>query len=121
MIDFRARARERAGTRWSRLTESERRARVRDEKRRWMAEQLGEVEPDQAYAAWLKAQPAAVQDEALGATRARLFRAGGLAIERFVDPAGRPLTLEELAARRPEAFRRAGLDPADFKDNGRPR
>ena len=107
MIDFRAQARERAGARWSRLTETERRADVRAEKRRWMADHLGELERDQAYGAWLKAQPAAVQDAALGVTRARLFREGGMAVERFVDPAGRPLTLEELAARRPEAFRRA--------------
>jgi hypothetical protein len=121
VIDFRVRARERAGARWSRLSETERRAEVRAEKRRWMAEQLGELERDQAYGAWLQAQPAAVQDAALGTTRARLFRAGGLAVDRFVDPAGRPLTLEELAARRPEAFRRAGMDPAAFKDDGRQR
>ena len=119
MIDFRARARERAGSRWSRLSEAERRARVRAEKRRWVGEQLGEVERDQSYSAWLKAQPVALQNDALGATRGTLFREGGLAVERFVNPAGRPLTLEELAARRPEAFRRAGLDPAAFKDDGR--
>jgi hypothetical protein len=97
VIDFRAQPHERAGARWSRLTETERRAEVRAEKHRWMAEHLGELERDQAYGAWLKAQPAAVQDAALGATRARLFREGGLAVDRFVDPAGRPLTLDELA------------------------
>jgi SPP1 gp7 family putative phage head morphogenesis protein len=66
------------------------------------------------YAAWLRRQSEATQDEALGPTRAKLFREGGLTISRFVNPRGpdgKPhiLTLDELRKRDVAAFRRAGL------------
>lgn len=62
-----------------------------------------------SYQAWLKAQPASVQDEILGVAKGRLFRDGGLPIDRFTDQTGRILTLEQLAARDASAFERAGL------------
>lgn len=63
-----------------------------------------------SWAQWLARQPARVQDEALGPTRGRLFRQGGLKIERFDSPDGRPLTLAQLRIRHAEAFRRANID-----------
>lgn len=57
----------------------------------------GEVAEKTTYDEWLRGQPRAVQDEALGPERAALFR-GGLKIERFVDAGLRPLTLDELRA-----------------------
>lgn len=62
-----------------------------------------------SYVSWLRRQPAEVQDDVLGATRGKLFRSGGLSIDRFVDNKGRTLTLEELRSRDEEAFRRAGV------------
>jgi len=62
----------------------------------------------------LKRQPASFQDEVLGKTKAKLFREGGLNVDQFVDRAGNELTLSQLAERKPDAFRKAGLDPEKF-------
>lgn len=73
----------------------------------------GPVSGGQNYYEWLKKQPAAFQDAALGKTRARLFRDGGLTAERFaalqLDRRFEPLTLDELRALDPLAFIKAGL------------
>lgn len=69
---------------------------------------------DVTYQQWLSGQTAAVQDDILGPTRGKLFREGTFTVDRFVDRQGQELTLEDLAKRRPTAFRDAGLDPDDF-------
>ena len=69
---------------------------------------------DVTYQQWLGAQPVSVQDDILGPTRGKLFRDGEITLDRFVDRQGQELTLEDLAKRRPTAFRDAGLDPDDF-------
>lgn len=69
----------------------------------------GEVPADITYNAWLKQQPAAFQDEVLGPTRGRLFRQGGITMDRFVDRSGRQYTLAELKRRESSAFARAGV------------
>lgn len=61
------------------------------------------------YAEWLKKQPVEVQDDVLGPTRAKLFRFGGLTLDRFVDRAGHTITLDQLRARDVAAFRQAGV------------
>jgi SPP1 gp7 family putative phage head morphogenesis protein len=61
------------------------------------------------YEAWLKDQPAEVQDDILGVAKAQLFRAGGVGLDRFVDRAGATLTIDQLKARDASAFKRAGL------------
>jgi len=53
----------------------------------------------QTYNEWLKDQPEAVQNEVLGKAKADLFRSGSLPLDRFTDPAGKVLTLEQLRAR----------------------
>ncbi len=65
--------------------------------------------PRTGYAAWLKKQSTAVQDDILGAAKGRLFRSGGLTVDRFTDRAGRVLTLDELRRRDASAFANAGL------------
>lgn len=69
------------------------------------------LEPIEArsYEAWLRRQPVEVQNEVLGVTKARLFRDGGLTIDRFTDSRGRVLTLEQLRRRDAGAFERIGL------------
>lgn len=69
----------------------------------------GQVPADLTYGGWLARQPAAVQDDILGATKGKLFRDGGLTVDRFVDRAGREYTLDELKRRERGAFRKAGL------------
>lgn len=115
LVDFRAIAKEKAGARWSRLDEPGRRVLIKAAKVAWLRESGGGDERE-SYADWLAAQPREVQEQTLGVTKAKLFRDGGLALDRFTDH-GRPLTLEQLAETRPEAFTRAGLDPDDFKED----
>lgn len=64
-----------------------------------------------SYYEWLKQQPHDYQDEVLGKKRAKLFRDGGMSVERFrqlqLDRNFTPLTLEEMRRLEPEAFKRA--------------
>ena len=73
----------------------------------------GDATADESYYDWLKRQPADFQNIAIGPTRGKLFRDGGLTPERFAElNLGRnfePLTLAEMRTIEPEAFRRAGL------------
>lgn len=60
--------------------------------------------PDRTtYEDWLKRQPKEFQDEVLGPTRAKAWRAGAIPLGRFVDRKGRAWSLDELR-------RREGLD-----------
>lgn len=69
------------------------------------------VVKNQTYYEWLKNQPAQYQDEVLGKTRAKLFRDGGMTVERFralqLDKHFTPLTLEQMRALEPKAFEKA--------------
>lgn len=80
----------------------------RDRGRR-IRELAGQVPASLNYPEWLKRQTQAFQDDVLGVKRGRLFRDGGLTLDRFVDRNGRQYTLRELRDREPEAFRNAGL------------
>lgn len=62
------------------------------------------------FEAWVSGQPSEVQDDVLGATRARLFRSGGLKLDRMTDNRGEVLTLDELRQRDASSFRAAGLE-----------
>jgi SPP1 gp7 family putative phage head morphogenesis protein len=70
----------------------------------------GQVAATETYGEWLRKQPAAVQDEALGKAKGRLFRQGGLSVDRFVSPTGRPYSLDELRRREADAFDEAGVE-----------
>lgn len=72
---------------------------------------VGRVPGDLSYGDWLKKQPVAFQDDVLGASRGKLFREGGLTVDKFVDlGTQREFTLAELRRREPDAFLRAGFD-----------
>lgn len=73
----------------------------------------GQVDANETYGAWLKRQPASVQDDVLGASRGALFRRGGLSIEQFANDKGKTLTLPELENRYSAAFKRAGVESAN--------
>lgn len=74
----------------------------------------GYVDAKLSYYEWLKTQPEAFQNEVLGQTRAQLFRDGGLSAEKFaalnLDRNFEPLTLEEMKAKEPIVFERAGVE-----------
>lgn len=70
----------------------------------------GQVAGGTTYNDWLKKQPVEVQDEVLGPTKGKLFRDGGMSVDRFVDErTGHVYSLDELRRRDAEAFRAAGL------------
>lgn len=78
-------------------------------KRGRVRELIGRVPATDTYQTWLTRQSAEFQDDVLGKTRGRLFRKGGLKLDRFVDREGNEYTLDELRRRDAEAFERAGL------------
>lgn len=82
--------------------------------RRRVRELTGRVPGKTTYQEWLRTQSVAFQDDVLGPTRGRLFREGGLTLDKFVSRTGDELTLRDLARLHAEAFRAAGLDPEGF-------
>jgi SPP1 gp7 family putative phage head morphogenesis protein len=66
--------------------------------------------PEETYQDWLKRQPAEVQDDVLGPSKAKLFRDGDLELDRFVDASGREYTLQQLRRRERKAFEAAGVE-----------
>ena len=73
------------------------------------ASEVGPVPAKTTYQDFLRRMSAADQDDILGPTRGRLFRAGNLDVDNFVDRTGRRYTLDELRTRERDAFERAGL------------
>lgn len=69
----------------------------------------GQVPSDLTYNQWLKKQPVDVQNDALGVTKAKLFRKGGLEVNQFVNRNGNELTLAQLRAKDAKAFEKAGI------------
>tara|TARA_B100000795_G_scaffold86071_1_gene62590 strand:- start:716 stop:1750 length:1035 start_codon:yes stop_codon:yes gene_type:complete len=57
------------------------------------------------YSGWLKRQDSRIQNEVLGATRAKLFRSGKISLGRFTDKTGKVLTLKQLEARNSMSFK----------------
>lgn len=56
----------------------------------------GQVSATQTYEEWLRKQSKARQDEALGPTKADLWRRGKITFRDLLDQSGRPLTTEQL-------------------------
>ena len=78
-------------------------------RRRAVEKLVGRVPAATTYQDWLGRQSVSFQNEVLGPTRGRLFRKGGLQLDRFVDASGKQYTLPELYDLEPNAFRRAGV------------
>ena len=72
------------------------------------------VDADQTYYSWLKKQPKGFQDAAIGPTRGKLLRDGGLTADKFAAlNLGRdfkPLSLEDMEKINPIAFEKAGIE-----------
>lgn len=70
----------------------------------------GVVPSKTTYQDWLRRQPASFQDGVLGPTKGKLFRRGGVTLDRFVDlDTGRPFDLDELRSQNARAWRDAEL------------
>jgi len=62
----------------------------------WRSSLDGRVPASVTYPQWLRRQPAALQNEALGRRKAQLFRSGKLKINQFVTSSHHILNLKEL-------------------------
>ena len=80
----------------------------------WAKKHIGEVPAQTNYPEFLKRQAVEFQEDVLGKTKAALFRKGDLSLDEYVDRVGNEITLKQLAATKPQAFMRAGLEPEDF-------
>jgi SPP1 gp7 family putative phage head morphogenesis protein len=69
----------------------------------------GQVPASVTYGTWLKRQPILIQEDVLGVSKAKLFRDGGVSIERFTDARLKPLTLDQLRKVEKKAFDKVGL------------
>ncbi len=107
--DFKAEAREQAGESWRSMSRAERNGAIRGRRAAWVKERVGAVPAKTTFDDWLKDQPVPFQNDVLGATRAKLYRQGGVPLDRFVDTTGRSYTLDELRIRDRDAFTRAGV------------
>lgn len=79
--------------------------------RKRMRELTGIVPAKTTYQQWLSRQSPEFQDDILGPARGKLFRDGGITLDKFVSPEGKTLTLKELGEFDAQAFVDAGLDP----------
>ena len=90
-------------------------------RRRAVEKLVGRVPAETTYAQWLRKQKASFQNEVLGPTRGRLFRAGEIDLKGFVDNSGQRLTLRELYDRDPGAFQRANVAAPRLETAPRPK
>jgi len=76
-------------------------------------EKIGQVSADMTYYEWLKTQSATFQNSVIGPTRGKVLRNGGLTADEFarlsLDKNFKPLTLDEMRAKRPEVFEEANI------------
>ncbi len=82
-------------------------------RRREVAKLVGRVPASTTYQQFLKGSDTAFQDNVLGRTRARLFRAGEFDVSGFVDNSGQRLTLRQLYDEKPSAFQNLGIPAPD--------
>jgi SPP1 gp7 family putative phage head morphogenesis protein len=61
-----------------------------------MPKYVGTVPATTSYNTWLKRQTKDFQDDVLGPSRAKIFRKGGVSLDRFTARSGDMLTLDEL-------------------------
>ena len=77
------------------------------------ADGAGQTGANTTYYSWLKRQPESFQNNAIGPTRGKLLRNGGITSEEFaklsLNKNFQPLTLDELRAKAPSIFEAAGL------------
>lgn len=69
----------------------------------------GQVAASTTYDKWLRGRSVEFQEDILGVTKAKLFRQGGLTLDKFVDRNGAEYTLDDLRKREADAFKKAGL------------
>lgn len=79
------------------------------ERQKKVRELTGQVDASTTYQDFLKRQTVGFQEDVLGVSKAKLFRDGGVSLDKFVNRKGDELTLDQLRKAEPSAFKRAGL------------
>ncbi len=74
-----------------------------------MRDLTGRAPAKTTYQQFLTRQTAEFQNDVLGVTRGKLFRDGGLTLDKFVDHTGKLFTLDQLAVAHAAAFKAAGV------------
>jgi SPP1 gp7 family putative phage head morphogenesis protein len=74
-----------------------------------MRDLTGRAPAKTTYQEFLGRQTSEFQNDVLGVSRGKLFRDGGLTLDKFVDQTGKLFTLEQLAAAHGAAFKAAGV------------
>lgn len=82
--------------------------------------EFGYVDANTTYYDWLKNQSDEFVDDVLGKSRGALFRNGGLTPDEFsrlnLGRNFKPLTLQEMYAKDPASFKKAGIKPRGAQD-----
>lgn len=116
-IDFRAAAKADVGeAEWKRLGEEGRKPLIKAKRDAWAAANIGRVPSGTTYDEWLRKQPDWFQDDVLGKWKADLFRQG-MRLDRFVDQAGKEMTLDQLKALTGSSTPRAKKASTDRRSN----
>lgn len=69
----------------------------------------GQIAAETTFTDFLKSKPAAFQDEILGRTRGKLFRANEIAVDKFTNNKGIVYSLDDLRKRDAGLFKKAGI------------
>ncbi len=77
--------------------------------RKRMRDLTGQAPAKTTYQEFLGRQTTEFQNDVLGVSRAKLFRDGGLSLDKFVNETGKLFTLKQLGAAHGAAFKAAGL------------
>lgn len=83
-------------------------------RRREVAKLVGKVPATTTYQDFLTRADVPFQNNVLGPTRARLFRAGEFDVQGFVDNSGQRFTLRQLYDQKPTAFQNLGIPAPDL-------
>ncbi len=75
-----------------------------------MRDLTGRAPAKTTYQEFLGRQTTEFQNDVLGVSRGKLFREGGLTLDKFVDHTGKLFTLDQLAAAHSAAFKAAGIN-----------
>lgn len=81
--------------------------------RKRIREITGPIPASTTYDQWLRTQSEEFQNDVLGITKAKLFRAG-MKLDKFIDRKGDEINLAQLAKKDAQAFIAAGLDPKKY-------
>lgn len=82
-------------------------------RRREVSKLIGRVPASTNYDTFLRNSDTAFQNNVLGPTRARLFRAGEFDVQGFVDNSGDRFTLRQLYDQKPSSFQNLGIPAPD--------